>query len=204
MDFAPSDMERQLIFDKILQTAEMNYLKDPLDADNLTRWGGTLVELAQHQNPSNSTKMVEAGISKLEEALVIEPKKHDALWCLGNAMISLAFVSPEYDVAMSYFEKASVYFQRAIDEDPGNELYHRSMEVVAKGPELYNELHRHGPIEQNIRGRSSNEGAKDSKKKKNKKTSDLTYDVFGWIFLAVGIITWIGMAKSQVPPPPPR
>lgn len=45
-----------------------------------------------------------------------------------------------------------------------------------------------------------------SSKKKNK-SSDLKYDIGGWIILAVGIVAWIGFAKSQMlppPPPPPR
>jgi len=39
------------------------------------------------------------------------------------------------------------------------------------------------------------------KKKKNK---DLKYDILGWVILAVGIIVWVGVAKSHVPPPPAR
>lgn len=39
---------------------------------------------------------------------------------------------------------------------------------------------------------------------KKKKNSDLKYDICGWIILAVGIVAWVGFAKSNVPPPPAR
>lgn len=40
--------------------------------------------------------------------------------------------------------------------------------------------------------------------KPNKKTnSDLKYDILGWVILAVGIVTQVGMGKSQAPLPPP-
>lgn len=55
-------------------------------------------------------------ISKLEEALSVNPNKHDALWCLGNALTSQAFLNPDVDEAKVYFDKAAVYFQQAIDE----------------------------------------------------------------------------------------
>lgn len=38
---------------------------------------------------------------------------------------------------------------------------------------------------------------------KKSKSSDLKYDIFGWIILAVGIVGWLGFAKSHPPPPPP-
>lgn len=55
-------------------------------------------------------------ISKLDEALSIDPNKHDTLWCMGNAQTSYAFLTPDKDAAKSYFDSAYTYFQKAIDE----------------------------------------------------------------------------------------
>uniref|UniRef100_A0A2P2J772 Uncharacterized protein MANES_15G160900 n=1 Tax=Rhizophora mucronata TaxID=61149 RepID=A0A2P2J772_RHIMU len=60
--------------------------------------------------------MILDGVSKLEEALLVEPKKPDTIWCLGTAHTSYAFLTPDQAVATEYFEKATVYFQQAVDE----------------------------------------------------------------------------------------
>uniref|UniRef100_A0A2P2L316 Uncharacterized protein MANES_15G160900 n=1 Tax=Rhizophora mucronata TaxID=61149 RepID=A0A2P2L316_RHIMU len=112
----PSEFDRLLFFEHARKTAEAAYATNPLDAENLTRWGGALLELAQFQNVPDSKKMILDGISKLEEALPIEPNKHDTIWCLGNAHTSYAFLTPDQREAREYFEKATVYFQQAVDE----------------------------------------------------------------------------------------
>ncbi|KAJ4729468.1 putative Mitochondrial import receptor subunit TOM20 [Melia azedarach] len=127
-----SDFDRLLFFEHARKTAEATYAKNPLDADNLTRWGGALLELSQFQTVPDSKKMILDAISKLEEALLVSPNKHDTLWCLGNAHTSHAFLTPDQDEAKEYFNKASQYFQQAVDEDPSNELYQKSLEVAAK------------------------------------------------------------------------
>ena len=47
---------------------------------------------------------------------MVNPKKHDTLWCLGNAHTSHAFFTPNKDEAKIYFDKAAMYFQEAVDE----------------------------------------------------------------------------------------
>ncbi|XP_077212221.1 mitochondrial import receptor subunit TOM20-like [Tasmannia lanceolata] len=200
MEMPQNEIERFLFFDLARKTSEASYAKDPLDADNLTRWGGALMELAQFQTMSESGNMVKDAISKLEEALEINPRKHDTLWCLGNAYTSHAFLTPDSDAAGVFFNKASEYFQQAVDEDPSNELYRKSLDLSSKTPEMHSEIQSQRFTQQAAATGSSASNVKGSKKKQN---SDLKYDILGWVILAAGIIAWVGMAKSHIPPPPP-
>ncbi|KAK4367366.1 hypothetical protein RND71_011158 [Anisodus tanguticus] len=196
-----NDFDRLLFFEHARKTAETTYTKDPLDAENLTRWGGALLELSQFQSVSESKKMISDAISKLEEALEVNPQKHDAIWCLGNAHTSNAFLTPDEDEANVYFDKAAQCFQQAVDADPENELYRKSYEVSSKAPELHAEIHKQGAMQQAMgSGPSTSMSTKGSKKKK--KSSDLKYDICGWVILAVGLVAWVGFAKSNAPPPP--
>ncbi|KAG4128701.1 hypothetical protein ERO13_D09G036800v2 [Gossypium hirsutum] len=204
-----SELDRLLFFEQARKISEATYASNPLDGDNLTRWAGALLELSQFQSVPDSQKMIQDAISKLEEALSINPKKHDALWCLGNAQTSFAFLTSKEDEARPYFEKAAQYFQQAVDEDPSNEIYLKSLEISAKAPELHQEIIKQGLGQQMLgAGPSSSTSTSSSAKTatKNKKSSDLKYDLFGWVILAVGIVAWVGFAKSQMPPsqlPPP-
>ncbi|XP_044465317.1 mitochondrial import receptor subunit TOM20-like [Mangifera indica] len=199
-----SDFDRLLMFELARKTAEATYAKNPLDADNLTKWGGALLELSQFQNIPDSKKMILDAVSKLEEALMVSPNRHDTLWCLGNAYTSHAFLTPDFEEAKEYFNKATQYFQQAVDEDPSNELYQKSLEVAAKAPEIHLEIHKHGGLAQQAMGASAGPSSTSSsaKSSKKKKSSDLKYDIFGWVILAVGIVAWVGFAKSHMPPPP--
>uniref|UniRef100_A0A804K1G2 Mitochondrial import receptor subunit TOM20 n=1 Tax=Musa acuminata subsp. malaccensis TaxID=214687 RepID=A0A804K1G2_MUSAM len=156
MDLQQNDFDRLLFFEHARKTAEAAYASNPLDADNLTRWGGALLELSSFQSGDDSIKMVKDAISKLEAALEVNPSKHDTLWCLGNAHTSHAFFTQDRETAMGYFDKATQCFQQALELAP------------------------------------------------KKKKSDLKYDILGWVILAVGIVVWVGLAKSHGPPPPPR
>lgn len=197
-----SDFDRLLFFEHARKTAEAAYTNNPLDADNLTRWGGALIELSQFQGPGESKTMLQEAVSKLEEALTINPKKHDAMWCLANAHTTQAFLIPDMDEATPYFKKAAHYFEQAAEEDPSNELYKKSLEVSSKAPELHTEIHKQSFGQTGLgAGASSSNTSKTSTKKK--KSSDLKYDIMGWVILAVGIVTWLGYSKNHMPPPPP-
>ncbi|XP_038884092.1 mitochondrial import receptor subunit TOM20-like [Benincasa hispida] len=208
MEFSQDDFDRLLLFEHARKTAEANYASNPLDADNLTKWGGALLELSQFQSVSDSKNMIKEAVVKLEEALAINPAKHDALWCLGNAHTSHAFLTPDGDEAKIYFDKAHECFQNALDEDPSNELYRKSLEVNAKAPEFHSEIHKHGIGQQSAGpsggGATAASNPKNNQSSNKKKSSDLKYDIFGWIILAVGIVAWVGMTKSNIPPPPSR
>uniref|UniRef100_A0A3Q7FE39 Mitochondrial import receptor subunit TOM20 n=1 Tax=Solanum lycopersicum TaxID=4081 RepID=A0A3Q7FE39_SOLLC len=197
----PISSTRPLVFYKISGRGLIRFkLKfRTLVIANLTRWAGALLELSQFQSVSESKKMISDAISKLEEALEVNPQKHDAIWCLGNAYTSHGFLNPDEDEAKIFFDKAAQCFQQAVDADPENELYQKSFEVSSKTSELHAQIHKQGPLQQAMgpgpsTTTSSTKGAK-------KKSSDLKYDVFGWVILAVGLVAWIGFAKSNMPPP---
>lgn len=202
MEFSQEDFDRLVMMEHARKTAEVTYAKDPLDADNLAKWGEALLELSQFQPVSEAKKMMNDSISKLEESLLINPTKASALWSLGNANTSLAFLTPDFAEAQPYFSKAGDYFQQAVEQDPDNELYRKSLEVTAKAPELHMEIHKPGVGQQSIGGGPS--ASSNTKAAKKKKSSDLKYDICGWIILAIGIVAWVGMAKSHLPPPPPQ
>ncbi|CAM8959060.1 hypothetical protein QQ045_005338 [Rhodiola kirilowii] len=206
-----TDFDRLLFFEHARKTAEANYIKNPLDAENLTRWGGALLELSQFQNVQDSKSMIGDAISKLDEALMVNPKKHETLWCLGNAHTSSAFLTPDEDEAKDCFDKAEYFFNQAVDEDPSNELYRKSLEVAAKAPGLHQEIHKHGISQQTLEqalggggGPSISTSTSKSSKKKASGNSDFKYDVMGWVILATGIVALLAFSKSQVAPVAPR
>ncbi|XP_035834178.1 mitochondrial import receptor subunit TOM20 [Helianthus annuus] len=111
------------VFRTCRRSAEVTYEKNPLDTENLTRWGGALLELSTFQSVQESKLMIKDAISKLDEALAIYPKKQDALWCMGNAQTSYAFLTPDKDEAKGYFDSAYDFFEQAVNEVFGVILY---------------------------------------------------------------------------------
>ncbi|KAJ0635230.1 putative plant specific mitochondrial import receptor subunit TOM20 [Helianthus annuus] len=118
------------------------------------------------------------------DALSINPAKHEALWCLGNAYTANGFLNPDHDEAQIQFDQAAECFQKAVNE----------------APDLHNEIVKQGVFNQPQPSLGAGPAASSkAKKPANKKSSDLKYDICGWIILAVGIMAWVGMAKSHTP-----
>lgn len=192
-----AELERLMIYEQVRMTAEANYIKNPNDAANLTKWGGALLEISQFGNLEASKLMLGEAVSKFEEALRINPRKHDTLWCLGNAFTNQGLLTPGIREAGIYFEQARDCFEKAVMESPDNELYLKSLAATDKAPEL----HRQIQMQVSAGGPAGGPAIEKGSEKSN---SDWIYDICGWIILGVGIFSWVAMAKSNVPPPHPR
>ncbi len=66
---------------------------------------------------------IEEAVEKIESALEIDPRKHEALWCLGNAYTSQGFLHATVQKAQEYFDRAQDCFKKALKEEPNNEVY---------------------------------------------------------------------------------
>ncbi|MCL7028391.1 hypothetical protein MKW94_009444 [Papaver nudicaule] len=197
--------EELMYLEHACKVAERKYNIDPNDADNLARWGGVLFELCQFQAGDESINMVLDAICKLEEALLINPELLDAVWCLGNAHMVHGLLTPDYNVARNYFDRAAEFYEEAVEKDPNNQKYLQSFEAVLQAPKLHAEIHKQRGVAQQATGggagaESSNSSAKGTKKEKN---SDLIFDIGGWVVLAAGLATWwVMMSRNQLPPSP--
>lgn len=192
------EYERIIFFETAREKAAEDYQRNPLDAENLIRWGGALLELAQFQSGPGSIDMVQDAEAKLEEALKINPKLASALWCLGNAQTSHGFLLPEADQASEYFKKASNCFQQALEEEPNNDLFKKALEMSGKAPELHQELHKQ-LSQQTSTGSPASGRTSAAKASQKKNSSDLKYDVLGWIVLALGLSWWMKTAMQNQP-----
>ncbi|MFS7893658.1 putative plant specific mitochondrial import receptor subunit TOM20 [Helianthus anomalus] len=53
-----NDFNRLMFFEHARRSAEVTYQKNPLDTENLTRWGGALLELSTFQSVQESKLMI--------------------------------------------------------------------------------------------------------------------------------------------------
>eukprot|EP00243_Klebsormidium_subtile_P006454 TRINITY_DN2746_c0_g1_i1.p1 TRINITY_DN2746_c0_g1~~TRINITY_DN2746_c0_g1_i1.p1 ORF type:complete len:214 (-),score=48.29 TRINITY_DN2746_c0_g1_i1:254-895(-) len=199
------DLDRLQFFQQTREDAEEVYKHNPEDADNLTRWGGALMELAQVPGVDSSNLMDEAA-AKLQMALKVNPKKHDALWCLGNVHTQQGFMVREAAEANKFFDKANALFQRALDEEPHNPMYKHGLEMSTKAPGLFQELHeelraREAEITPVSSGTAAGPTAS-ARQKKKQTDSDFKYDVIGWVVMIGIAVAWLGVAASKAAPTP--
>ena len=117
------DRERLLYYRDARDKAEREWRQNNNNAEALTHWGVALFELAHFHQGTEAIELISQAVSKLEMALQINPKKHDALWFLGNALTSQGFLYPDAEKANKYFEKAAECYRRAVAEEPENEMY---------------------------------------------------------------------------------
>ncbi|AEE77262.1 TOM20-like protein [Arabidopsis thaliana] len=188
-------MDKLNFFEEIRKDAEETYKLNPEDADNLMRWGEALLELSQFQNVIDSLKMIQDAISKLEDAILIDPMKHDAVWCLGNAYTSYARLTPDDTQARLNFGLAYLFFGIAVAQQPDNQVYHKSLEMADKAPQLHTGFHKNRLL--SLLGGVETLAIPSPKVVKNKKSSDEKYIVMGWVILAIGVVACISFRKLR-------
>ncbi|RLM87313.1 putative mitochondrial import receptor subunit TOM20 [Panicum miliaceum] len=111
---AMSDAERMFFFELACRNAEAAYEHNPLDADNLTRLGGALLELSQVRTGPESLKSLEV-VNKTLQVIIA---------C----------------VSIRYFVKATECFQKAVDVEPANDLYRKSLDLSSKETRVANRV----------------------------------------------------------------
>lgn len=182
----------------------------------LTKWGGALLELAHFRQGEEAYDMIDDAIKKFEAALAIDDKRHDALWCLGNAFTSQGFLSANAETAGKFFTKAGDAFKRAVEHEPNNDSYRRALEMSSKAPQLYEELQKQlqaaavgsgaiGGGSSSSRGSASGEKTQGQGQKEKGLSSigDFWYDAAGWVVLiglGIGIAALSRSAAGTVPP----
>mmetsp|Transcript_14878 Transcript_14878/g.38165 ORF Transcript_14878/g.38165 Transcript_14878/m.38165 type:complete len:205 (-) Transcript_14878:41-655(-) len=194
------DLERMLFFEEAKKQAEADVKKDPANGQALTRWGGSLLELAHFRQGAEAYEMIEQAVEKFQAALKLNPKKHDALWCLGNAFTSQGFLNTDSARAQSFFDQAADCFRKALAEEPTNDVYKKALDMTSKAPQLHAELQKQLQTQQIVQqaqgggGQGAAAGAK-----KEAGGSDFWYDVGGWAIFVSLVIGMFSMAKPAAP-----
>ena len=155
-----------------------------------------------------STALAQA-IAKFNAALAIDPAKHDALWCLGNAYTSQGFLTADTAGAGALFVKAAGCFERAVEADPGSEVYKKALEMTSKAPALHAELQKQlaasaagggggmggGGGGGGGGGRGGGGGGRGGQAEAD---SDWWFDVGGWVVLGA-VVAGIALAARAAP-----
>ncbi len=158
-------------------------------------------------------------MTKFEAALAIDARKHDALWCLGNALTSQGFLFADREHALTYFERARDCFQRACAEEPDNETYRKALEMTSRAPALHAELQKqfaaqhgggeggggggggggHGGGGHGGGGRGGGGGGRGGSERGGggEEPYEWAYDAAGWLILAGIAAGWVAMARAQ-------
>lgn len=140
-------------------------------------------------------------MAKFEEALRLSPRKHDALWCLGNALTSQGFLYADPTRAQQFFDRAKDCFERALAEDPKNDVYRKSLEMTEKAPTLHAELQKQLQDQQQQQegqgqGQRIAASGGGGRKEQEKGGSEFWYDVAGWGILSLVVTGWALLAKQ--------
>eukprot|EP00271_Cylindrocystis_brebissonii_P016088 TRINITY_DN3927_c0_g2_i1.p1 TRINITY_DN3927_c0_g2~~TRINITY_DN3927_c0_g2_i1.p1 ORF type:complete len:212 (-),score=62.68 TRINITY_DN3927_c0_g2_i1:1043-1678(-) len=206
------EVERLIFYEQTREQAAAEFRRNPQNPENLTKLGGILVELAQFAQGPESSEMIKDAISKLEAAVAIKPRMHEALWWLGNAHITEGFQTPDLAVATLSFEKGAKRFKEALTLDPTNDEYRKYLEMALKGPELHQEMQMRNALrglqQQQLAGAGliggPEGGEGGGKAGKKKASSELGYDVAGWVILTVSVGLWLTLlsARSAAAAPP--
>ena len=198
------ELERMMFFEEAREKAEQDHEQNPMDAHVLTRWGGALLELAHFRQGVEAVEMIELAVVKFSEALAIDSRKHDALWCLGNALTSQGFLFAEADKAGEYFDEAKECFERAVREEPTNEIYKKALEMTSKAPALHaelqkqlNEQHMQQQAAQQFSAGNDRGGGHHNQGGDVDDADEFYYSMLGWATFGAIAVSWFAMMSIQ-------
>jgi len=190
------EMERLIFFETTRQEAKAKTQENDKDIQAWLQLGGALLELAHFRRGTEAHEFLKDSIVAFEKVLQLDANKHEAMWCLGNALTSEGFLDIDRPSALRKFEEAKQYFIRAATAAPHNEHYQKSLSMAPKAPEIYDQVH--SPEAQGIipgmgappgGGAEMDMGAND----------DFFWTCVGWGVLAASLVTF----ALYAPKPPP-
>lgn len=188
------EAEREQFFEAARISAQKDFQRDPKDARALVRWGGAMLELAHFKQGSEADDYIKEAIAKLEQALTIDDKCTDAMWCLGNAYTSLGFLASDRKSALELFDKAEEFFKQCKENEPNNETYKKALDMCKKAPQYYDEIQTQ--IQQ-AQAAGVMSGGGSSGGKKAAESNEFWWDVAGWVTLGAIIMGVMVFSRSS-------